>query len=171
MEWMNDGFWGMIGVLFGTGGLIYAVIMRILDRKKYKQEVKEAAANADIKTDEFWKGRYDVLNEEMKSKDNWWKERYDNLYQELQNERQLSNDIIKSFRTELNEIREDYERQRELDKDKYNELMEQYNRHREESSRQNKMQMERINQLEKLVNEYEKKLNGKGGKNERPNHD
>ena len=121
MEWLNDGFWGMIGVLFGTGGIAYSVIMRILDRKKYKQEVKEAAANADIKTDEFWKGRYDVLNEEMKNKDAWWKERYDNLYQELQNERQLSNDIIKSFRTELNEIREDYERQREHDKQKYNE--------------------------------------------------
>ena len=161
MEWLNDGFWGMIGVLFGTGGIAYAVIMRLLDRQKYKQEVKEAAANADIKTDEFWKGRDDVLNEEMKNKDAWWKERYDNLYQELQNERQLSNDIIKSFRTELNEIREDYERQREHDKQKYNELLEQYNRFQDESNRQNHISMQRIRQLEKLVNDYEKKLNQK----------
>lgn len=145
--------------MFGTGGIGYAIISRILDRRKYDQEVRQASASADVKSDEFWKARYDVLNSEMTSKDTWWKERYDNLYAELQNERKLSNDIVRSFRTELNEIRADYEKQRELDKQKYNELMQQYERFQQESNTQNIEQINRINQLEILVAEYEKRLN------------
>ena len=122
MEWLNENVVSIVSVLFGTGGIIYAVVTHFLDKKKYDQEVRKDTAEADIKGDEFWKQRYDVLQKEVDNKDTWWKERYDNLYQELQNERQLSNDIIKSFRTELNEIREDYERQREHDKHKYNEF-------------------------------------------------
>lgn len=159
MEWMSDSMWNMFGVLFGTGGILYAIIMHFVERRKYKAEVKELQANADIKTDEFWKNRYDVLNAEMQNKDAWWKERYDNLYEELQKERKLSNEIVSSFRSELNEIREDYERQHEIDKKKYGELLEQYNRFQEESNKQNTENMRRINQLEKLVIEYENRLN------------
>lgn len=159
MEWMSDSMWNMFGVLFGTGGILYAIIMHFVERRKYKAEVKELQANADIKTDEFWKNRYDVLNAEMQNKDTWWKERYDNLYEELQNERKLSNEIVSSFRAELNEIREDYEHQHEIDKKKYGELLDQYNRFREESDKQNNENMRRINQLEKLVAEYENRLN------------
>lgn len=165
MEWMSDSLWNMLGVLFGTGGILYAVIMHFVERRKYKAEVKELQANADIKTDEFWKNRYDVLNTEMQNKDAWWKERYDNLYEELQNERKLSNEIVSSFRSELNEIRGDYERQHEIDKKKYGELLEQYNRFQEESNEQNLENMRRINQLEKLVAEYENRLNIKVQKN------
>lgn len=159
MEWMNDSFASIFGCLLGTGGIIYAIVMHFVERKKYRAEVKEQQANADIKTDEFWKNRYDVLNAEMQNKDAWWKERYDNLYEELQNERKLSNEIVSNFRSELNDIREDYERQREIDKKKYGELMDQYNKFQEESKRQNDENMKRINQLEKLVSEYEKRLN------------
>lgn len=159
MEWLRENAFAIISLLFGTGGIGYAVISRILDRRKYDQEVRQASASADVKSDEFWKARYDVLNNEMTSKDTWWKERYDNLYAELQNERKLSNDIVKSFRTELNEIRADYEKQRELDKQKYNELMQQYERFQRESNNQNREQINRINQLEILVAEYEKRLN------------
>lgn len=159
MEWINDSFASIFGYLFGTGGIIYAIVMHFVERKKYRAEVKEQQANADIKTDEFWKNRYDVLNAEMQNKDAWWKERYDNLYEELQNERKLSNEIVSNFRSELNDIREDYERQREIDKKKYGELMDQYNKFQEESKRQNDENMKRINQLEKLVSEYEKRLN------------
>ena len=77
----------------------------------------------------------------MQNKDTWWKERYDNLYDELQNERKLSNEIVSSFRAELNEIREDYEHQHEIDKKKYGELLDQYNRFREESDKQNNENM------------------------------
>lgn len=148
----------IISILFGAGGIIYAIVNHFLERKKWIQEVRQETANADIKSDEFWKNRYDVLNTEMKNKDAWWKERYDNLYNELQEERKLSNEIIKNFRTELNEIREDYERQREIDREKYNNLMSQYEAFQEEVNKKNQDQINRINQLENLVSEYEKRL-------------
>ena len=122
----------VISVLFGAGGVVCAIATHFLDRKKFAEEVRQEAADADLKTDEFWKNRYDVLNAEMQNKDTWWKERYDNLYTELQEERKLSNEIIKNFRTELNEIREDYEKQHEADKQKYNDLMTQYEQFQDE---------------------------------------
>lgn len=161
MNWFGEHIIEIISVLFGTGGIMFAVINRILDRKKYEQQVRQETASADLKSDEFWKCRYDVLNEEMKNKDIWWKERYDNLYQEFQNERTLSNDIIHNFRIELNEIREDYEKQKEIDKAKYDELMNQYAQYRQNMEQKNKEQINRINQLENLVVEYEKKINKK----------
>lgn len=159
MEWINDSLAAIVGTIFGTGGILYAIIVHFIERKKYREEVRELKAQADIKGDEFWKNRYDVLNSEMQNKDAWWKERYDNLYEELQSERKLSNEIVSSFRSELNEIREDYERQREIDKRKYSDLLDQYNRFQEDTTRQNAENMKRINQLENLVAEYEKRLN------------
>lgn len=141
----------LISILFGTGGIVYAIISHFLNKKKYNQEVREATANADIRGDTFWKQRYDVLQKEVESKDNWWKQRYDALYQEYQNERTLSNDILKSFRTELNEIREDYEQQKEAERKRYEEL-------REESIRKETEYKNRISQLEELVKGYEKRL-------------
>lgn len=144
----------LISILFGTGGIVYAIISHFLNKKKYNQEVREAEADADIKGDTFWKQRYDVLQKEVESKDNWWKQRYDALYQEYQNERTLSNDILKSFRTELNEIREDYEQQKEAERKRYEEL-------REESIRKETEYKNRISQLEELVKGYEKRLTKK----------
>lgn len=167
MEWMDSGLFGLLGILLGAGGICYAVIMHYVEKKKYDAEVKELQANADIKSDEFWKNRYDVLSNEMQNKDEWWKERYDNLYEELQNERKLSNEIVSSFRSELNEIRDDYEKQRAIDKKKYSELLEQYNKFQEESIAQNQESMNRISQLEKLVAQYEKRLNINQNKNEK----
>lgn len=155
---MNENTFSIISLLFGTGGIGYALFSRILYRKKYLQEVRTSTAEADVKSDEFWKNRYDVLNEEMKFKDEWWKNRYANMYNELQNERQLSNEIIKSFRSELNEIREDYENQRNIDKKKYNELLSQYEKYQEEAHIQNEAAIKRISQLEDLVSEYERRL-------------
>ena len=144
---MDNSVTEILSILFGAGGIGFALISRWLDRKKYAQEVRQEKSAADIKGDEFWKARYDVLNEEMKSKDIWWKDRYDNLYQEFQDERKLSN-----------EIREDYERQKEIDKTKYDELMAKYTEYQKEVELKSKEQIDRINQLEKLVAEYEKKL-------------
>lgn len=144
----------IFSLLFGTGGIVYAIVTHVLNKKKYAQEVREASANADIKGDTFWKQRYDVLQKEVDSKDNWWKERYDALYKEYQNERTLSNDILKSFRNELAEIREDYERQKETERQRYEEL-------REESIRKETEYKNRISQLEELVKGYEKRLSQK----------
>lgn len=141
----------IFSILFGTGGIIYAIVTHFLNKKKYVQEVREASVNADIKGDTFWKQRYDVLQKEVDSKDNWWKERYDALYKEYQNERTLSNDILKSFRDELAEIREDYERQKEAERQRYEEL-------RVESIRKETEYKNRITQLEELVKGYEKRL-------------
>jgi hypothetical protein len=141
----------IFSILFGTGGIIYAIVTHFLNKKKYVQEVREASVNADIKGDTFWKQRYDVLQKEVDSKDNWWKERYDALYKEYQNERTLSNDILKSFRDELAEIREDYERQKEAERQRYEEL-------RVESIRKETEYKNRISQLEELVKGYEKRL-------------
>lgn len=149
---------GIIGILFGAGGIGYAVIARLLDRKKYIQEVRNVQADADLKGDDFWKKRYDVLQCEVENKDSWWKERYDTLYAEFQKERQLNNEMVKSFRTELNEMRNDYEKQRELDKQKYNQLLEQYRKFEEEAQKQEIEYKQRISQLEELVSEYEKRL-------------
>lgn len=157
-EIMHENIFSIISLLFGTGGIGYALFSRILYHKKYLQEVREATVEADAKSDAFWKNRYDVLNEEMKSKDEWWKNRYANMYSELQNERQLSNEIIKSFRSELNEIRENYENQRNIDKKKYNELLAQYEKYQEETHVQNEAAIKRIGQLEDLVSEYERRL-------------
>lgn len=141
----------IFSILFGTGGIVYAIVTHFLNKKKYVQEVREASVNADIRGDTFWKQRYDVLQKEVDSKDNWWKERYDALYKEYQNERTLSNDILKSFRDELAEIREDYERQKETERQRYEEL-------RVESIRKETEYKNRISQLEELVKGYEKRL-------------
>lgn len=160
MNWLSENAFAIISLLFGTGGIGYAVVSRALDRKKYEQEVRDASAEADIKGDEFWKKRYDVLQHEVESKDGWWKARYDTLYSEYQNERKLSNDIIVSFRTELSEMRNDYEKQREIERQKYSQLLEQYRGFEEESQRREMEYKQRISQLEDMVSKYEKRLNG-----------
>ena len=158
MEWLNENVVSIISILFGMGGIIYAVVTHFLDKKKYDQEVRKDAAEADIKGDEFWKQRYDVLQKEVENKDTWWKQRYDALYKEYENERTLSNEIVRSFRTELNEMRNDYEKQRELERQKYDKLMEQYKTFQEESEKKEHEYKERINTLEQLVSKYEKRL-------------
>lgn len=159
MEWFIENAFGIISLLFGTGGIGYAVVTRIMDKKKYQQEILQSQVDIDAKEDDFWKKRYDVLQAEVDNKDSWWKERYDALYSEYQNERKLSNEIVKSFRTELNEMRADYEKQRELEKMKYDKLMEQYRSFEEESKQRETEYKQRISQLEKLVENYEKRLN------------
>ena len=158
MEWLNENAVSIVSVLFGTGGIIYAIVTHFLDKKKYDQEVRKDAAEADIKGDEFWKQRYNVLQKEVENKDTWWKQRYDALYKAYENERTLSNEIVKSFRTELNEMRNDYEKQRELERQKYDKLMEQYKTFQEESEKKEHEYKERINTLEQLVSKYEKRL-------------
>lgn len=158
MEWLNENAVSIVSVLFGTGGIIYAIVTHFLDKKKYDQEVRKDAAEADIKGDEFWKQRYNFLQKEVENKDTWWKQRYDALYKEYENERTLSNEIVKSFRTELNEMRNDYEKQRELERQKYDKLMEQYKTFQEESDKKEHEYKERINTLEQLVSKYEKRL-------------
>ena len=161
MELLNENVVSIISVFFGTGGIVYAVVTRLLDRKKYSQEVRAATSEADIKGDEFWKQRYDVLQKEVENKDNWWKDRYDALYKEYENERTLSNEIVKSFRTELNEMRNDYEQQREIERQKYDKLMEQYRTFEEESKKRESEYKERIATLEDLVSKYEHRLESK----------
>lgn len=160
-SWFSENGFALISLLFGTGGIGYAVIARIMDRKKYKQEVKEAEASANLKGDEFWKQRYDVLQKEIVNKDEWWKARYDALYKEYENERKLSNEIVQNFRTELNVMREEYDKQRELERKKYNLLLEQYHSFEEESERKESEYKERIRQLEDLVTKYEKRIGEK----------
>lgn len=158
MNWLSENLVELISLLFGVGGIGYAFISRILDRKKYEQEVRNATAEADIKGDDFWKKRYDVLQQEVDNKDSWWRERYDTLYSEYQNERKLSNEIVKTFRTELNEMRDDYDKQRELEKMKYDKLLEQYRALEEESQQREQEYKQRIQQLENLVLAYEQRL-------------
>ena len=161
MEFLNENVTTIISICFGTGGVVYAVVSRILDRKKYDQEVRGATAEADMKGEEFWKQRYDVLQKEVENKDTWWKVRYDSLYQEYENERHLTNEIINSFRNELNEMRNDYEKQREIERQKYDKLMEQYRAFEEESSVKEHEYRNRISALEELVTKYEKRLGSK----------
>lgn len=161
MEFLNENVTTIISIFFGTGGVVYAVVSRILDRKKYDQEVRGATAEADMKGEEFWKQRYDVLQKEVENKDTWWKVRYDSLYHEYENERHLTNEIINSFRNELNEMRNDYEKQREIERQKYDKLMEQYRAFEEESSVKEHEYRDRISALEELVTKYEKRLGSK----------
>lgn len=156
MNWLSENAIAIISLLFGAGGIGFAVISKILDRKKYEQEVRDASAEADMKGDEFWRKRYDVLDNEVKDKDDWWKSRYDTLYIEYQNERKLSNDIIVSFREELNKIRSEYESQRDIERQKYSQLLEQYRRFEEESQKREVEYKQRISMLEDLVSKYEK---------------
>lgn len=158
MNWLADNTVEIISLFFGTSGIGYALATRIINKKKYEQELKKTQAEIEEKEDDFWKKRYDVLQSEVENKDSWWKERYDALYSEYQNERKLSNEIVKSFRTELNEMRSDYEKQRELEKMKYDKLMEQYRCFEEESSKREKEYKQRILQLEKLIENYERRL-------------
>lgn len=156
MEWLSENLFGLISLLFGAGGIGYALVSKWLDRKKYACEVRDAKAEADIKGDEFWKKRYDVLAKEQQDKDVWWKERYNTLYEEYQNERRQSNEMIKSFRTELNEMRNDYERQREIEKKKYDDLMLQYRSLEEDSQKRDTEYKKRIQRLEQMLAQYEK---------------
>lgn len=157
-KWFAENMVTIISLTFGTGGIGYAVIARILDRHKYNQEVKEAEASANLKGDEFWKQRYDVLQQEITNKDEWWKERYETLQKEYENERRLSNEIVQNFRNELNIMRDEYDKQRALERQKYNLLMEQYRNFEEESLRKESEYKERIRQLEDLVSKYEKRI-------------
>lgn len=152
----------MISLLFGVGSIGYAVVARMLDRKKYEQEVRASQADADLKGEEFWKGRYDVLAAELDKKESWWKERYDNLYQEVQNERRLSNEMMTNFRNELNKIRDEYEAQRQADRDKYNRLMEEFRTQECEANRAAEEYKRRISDLEASIVAYEDMIkNGK----------
>jgi len=155
---MSDNITSLLLSLFGVGSIGYLIVARTLDKRKYDQEVRNIQTEADIKGDEFWKKRYDVLQQEVENKDGWWRERYNTLYQEFQNERNLSNEIVKSFRTELNEMRSDYENQRELEKKKYDKLMEQYRTFEEDSQKKELEYKQRISQLGELVEKYEKRL-------------
>lgn len=157
-ELLRDKLIEVISILFGAGGIGYVVINRILDQKKYTQEVREQEASADLKNEEFWKGRYDILQKELSEKNEWWKARYDSLYEEFQNERNLSNQIVSSFRAELNEMRAEYERQREMERQKYDTLIESYRNFESESHQREVEYKQRINQLEKMVSEYEARL-------------
>lgn len=161
MEWLSNEVVTVFSILFGTGSVGYIIISKILDHKRYIQEVREAEAEADIKSDEFWKNRYDILQKELESKENWWKNRYDTLYVEYQNERKLSNEIIITFRTELAEIRQSYEEQREIERKKYEQLLEQYKSLKEDSKKREAEYKRRINQLELTIIEYEQRLNKK----------
>lgn len=145
----------VISLLFGVGSIGYAVVARMLDRKKYEQEVRASQADADLKGEEFWKGRYDVLAAELDKKESWWKERYDNLYQEVQNERRLSNEMMTNFRNELNKIRDEYEAQRQADRDKYNRLMEEFRTQEREANRAAEEYKRRISDLEASIVAYE----------------
>ena len=127
----------------------------MLDRKKYEQEVRASQADADLKGEEFWKGRYDVLAAELDKKESWWKERYDNLYQEVQNERRLSNEMMTNFRNELNKIRDEYEAQRQADRDKYNRLMEEFRTQEREANAAAEEYKRRISDLEASIVAYE----------------
>lgn len=152
----------VISLLFGAGGIGYAVVARMLDRKKYAQEVRCSQADADLKDEEFWKGRYDVLVAELDKKESWWKERYDNLYQEVQNERKLSNEMMTNFRNELSKIRDEYEAQRQADRDKYNRLMEEFRTQEREANLAAEDYKRRINELEASITAYEEMIkNGK----------
>lgn len=157
-KWLGENLFAVISLLFGTGGIGYAIIARILDRRKYNQEVKEAEASANLKGDEFWKQRYEILQKEINNKDEWWKERYEGLKREYDNERKLSNEIVQNFRNELNIMRDEYDKQRELERQKYNLLMEQYRNFEEESLQKESEYKERIYQLEELVSKYEKRI-------------
>lgn len=148
----------IVSLLFGAGGIGYAFLARFLDRKKYEQEVRSSKADADLRGEEFWKGRYDVLVSEMKDKDAWWKERYDNLYQEVQNERKLSNEMMTTFRNELNKIRDEYEAQRNTDREKYNKLMEEFRKQECDANRAAEEYKARINELEAAISRYEEQL-------------
>lgn len=152
----------VISLLFGAGGIGYAIVARMLDRKKYAQEVRCSQADADLKGEEFWKGRYDTLMTELDKKESWWKERYDNLYQEVQNERKLSNEMMTNFRNELNKIRDEYEAQRQADRDKYNRLMEEFRTQEREANLAAEDYKRRINELEASITAYEEMIkNGK----------
>lgn len=157
-DWVSENLFGLISLLFGAGSIGYAVISKFLDRQKYLQEVRDKAAEADIKGDEFWKNRYDVLQKEVESKDTWWKARYDALHSEYENERKLSNEIVKSFRNELNEMRKEYDEQRGLERRKYDTLKAQYRSFEEDSIRKETEYKQRICQLEDLVSKYERRL-------------
>lgn len=158
---MTENIVTIFGVLLGSGGIITAIVTHFLDIRKFNNEVKSGRIDLDIKSDDFWKKRYDILNKELQDKDTWWKERYDSLYGQLQNERNLSNDIVKTLRQELSEIKKDYEEQHTMDEEKYNALVKQYEQFKQETAERNKVQMERINQLELLVDSYEQKINDK----------
>lgn len=152
----------IISLLFGAGGIGYAVVARMLDRKKYAQEVRCSQADADLKGEEFWKGRYGTLMNELDKKESWWKERYNNLYQEVQNERKLSNEMMTNFRNELNKIRDEYEAQRQADRDKYNRLMEEFRTQEREANKAAEDYKRRINELEASITAYEEMIkNGK----------
>lgn len=152
----------IISLLFGAGGIGYAVVARMLDRKKYAQEVRCSQADADLKGEEFWKGRYDTLMNELDKKESWWKERYNNLYQEVQNERKLSSEMMMNFRNELNKIRDEYEAQRQADRDKYNRLMEEFRTQEREANKAAEDYKRRINELEASITAYEEMIkNGK----------
>ena len=161
MNWLSENVLTIISLLFGAGGIGFAIVSKILDRKKYEQEVRNISAEADMKSDEFWKKRYDILSNEVKEKDAWRKSRYDTLYVEYQNERKLSNEIIVTFRAELAEIRQSYEEQRKIEREKYKQLLEQYKSLEEDSKKREAEYKRRINQLELTIIEYEQRLNKK----------
>ena len=104
MEWLTENMVSVISLLFGTGGIVYAIVMRILDRKKYKAEVAKMQASA--KSDEI---------ENMKKA-------MESVYQPLIADQ---NKLIEKQSEKINELKHEIETLRE---EKYKEA----EKHREE---------------------------------------
>lgn len=153
-------YFQIFSLIFGGGGIAYGVISHFLTKKKYDQEVRELKAEADLKGDNFWKQRYDVLQGELDSRDAWWTARYDKLDKDYEEERKTNIEMVKSFRTEINQMRQDYEEQRQNERKRYDALLNQYHEFEKESERKEQDYKDRITKLEFMLSKYERKIVG-----------
>lgn len=151
MSWWAENGMSLIGFLLGGSGVVYGVTMHLLNRRKNNAEASSTEKDVEAKGEAIWQTRYNAICQEMRERDGFWKERYDNLYEEYKEERSLNNEMIKSLRGELNNLRTDYENQRRLDKEKYDKLL-------YESAEQERKYIARIDSLEQVISEYEKKV-------------
>jgi hypothetical protein len=157
---MESNWLQIFSLVFGSGGIAYGVIVHFLTKKKFDQEVRSLKADADLKGDNFWKQRYDTLQGELDSRDNWWKERYDKLDKDYEEERRTNIEMVKNFRSEINQMRTDYETQRDSERQRYDALLNQYREFERESERKEQEYKSRITKLEFMLSKYERKIVG-----------
>lgn len=157
---MESNWFQIFSLVFGAGGIAYGVISHFLTKKKFNQEVRILKAEADLKGDNFWKQRYDTLQSELDSRNNWWKERYDKLDKDYEEERRTNIEMVKNFRSEINQMRTDYEAQRDSERQRYDTLLSQYREFERESERKEQEYKSRITKLEFMLSKYERKIVG-----------
>ena len=110
MDWLTENLVSVISLLFGTGGILYAIIMRILDRKKYKVEVAKMQASAKSDEIENIKKAVESVYQPLIDRQNKLIEQQSQKIDTLNDKVEKLTDENRSLRDELSDVNDKVEK-------------------------------------------------------------